>query len=199
MRMCLTIFLAGLYLCLFHAVATAEARIYEARFVRVSAIIEDETEDLRPSPGSDAREAQDNLTSGSPRGRDAQATREQASVESGDRDAQINFSTLYPESNGLQDDYTQALRWRTEAMKWYHRAAERGDASAQALLASLYRYVDGVEKDHAEALSWLREAEEQGSYDAQTSLGLTHGEGERVPEGVEEALRWYHRPVGWAL
>jgi len=201
MRMCLTVLLIGLYLCLFHVVATAEVRIYGGRFVRVSAIIEiePETKDLRSSPQSGDRDTQVDFANEPPRGLDVQAAHEHALVEGGDQDVRINLSNRYLRGNGVQGDYTPALRWRTEALKWYHRAAERGDVSAQTLLVSVYRYVDGVEKDYAERLGWLREATEQDSYDAQMSLGFMYDEGQGVSEDDEETLRWYRRAAGRPL
>ena len=65
---------------------------------------------------------------------------------------------MYENSEGVPQDYAEALRW-------YRRAAEQGDAIAQYDLALMYARGRGVPQDDAEAVKWLRSAVKQGDAD----------------------------------
>jgi TPR repeat protein len=61
----------------------------------------------------------------------------------------------------------------TEAIKWYHKAAEQGHAKAQVVLGAYY-YVgeEEIEQNKEEAIKWFRKAAEQGNIEALASLVL---------------------------
>ena len=59
---------------------------------------------------------------------------------------------------------------RTEAVKWFRKAAEQGLEQAQIALAECYIRGHGVPKNEAEAINWLRKAEEQGNLRATAYL-----------------------------
>ena len=83
-------------------------------------------------------------------------------AEQGDIKVQFELGRFY--YNGVNRDYT-------EAVKWYRKAAEQGDADAQCMLGDCYYNGNGVSKDRTEAVKWYREAAEQGNAEAQYGLG----------------------------
>lgn len=77
--------------------------------------------------------------------------------------AQYSLGDSYSAEESVKKDYT-------EAVKWYHKAAEQGDAQAQDMLGRAYLEGKGVEKDYAEAVKWFRKAAEQGHAEAERQL-----------------------------
>ncbi|WP_439815771.1 tetratricopeptide repeat protein [Zavarzinia sp. CC-PAN008] len=61
-------------------------------------------------------------------------------ARNGDASAQFDVGTMYDFGLGVAAD-------RTEAARWYRRAADQGDATAQYNLAVMYEEGTGVEKD----------------------------------------------------
>ena len=69
-------------------------------------------------------------------------------AEHGDAEAQIKLGIVYRDgSDGPPQDYTEAL-------KWFHKAAEQGNAMAQFNLGSLYENGHGVPKDYVKGHMW---------------------------------------------
>ena len=68
-----------------------------------------------------------------------------------------NSVTCIANGEGVRKDYTEAL-W------WYHRAAELGlpNAAGQFFSASCTANGRGVAQDYAEAVKWFRMAADQG-------------------------------------
>ena len=82
------------------------------------------------------------------------------SAEEGHTDAQFSLGNVFAKGKGVQQDYT-------EAVKWYHRAGEQGDAGAQFRLGVMYANGQDVQQNYAEAVKWYRRAAEQGDAKAQ--------------------------------
>jgi hypothetical protein len=102
---------------------------------------------------------------------------------------------------------------RTEAAKWYRRAAEHGDALAQYELGVIYAQgrrapkiidasgmalvwgadADGVSQDYAEAARWYRMAAMQGHYAAQYNVGAMYHGGQGVEQDHAAAVKWYRK------
>jgi len=59
---------------------------------------------------------------------------------------------------------------RSEAVKWYRKAAEQNHADAQYKLGDCYFLGRGVERDYVEAIKWYRKAAEQNHADAHSRL-----------------------------
>jgi TPR repeat protein len=78
----------------------------------------------------------------------------------------------------------------TEAVKYYHQAAEMGNLSAQNNLAYCYQNGQGVAKNIEEAIKWYREAAEQGYDGAQLQVGYLY---ESVKQDFNEAAKWYKK------
>jgi len=105
-------------------------------------------------------------------------------AEQGNAGAQSILGRGYFTSEGVPQDYA-------EAVKWYRMAAKQGDAVAQAAVALMhYSGGKGVPQDYAKAAKWYRKAAEQGSATAQYSLGWCYAEGEGVPKDDVLAYMW---------
>jgi|TARA_B100001971_G_C17950351_1_gene412215 hypothetical protein len=108
-----------------------------------------------------------------------------AQAEQGDANAQYRLGGLYRDGTGVQQDYTEAVRW-------YRLAAEQGLAEAQFVLGGMYAFGGGVPQDAAEAVRWFRLAAEQGYARAQASLGLMYDTGEGVTQDDVQAHMWFN-------
>ena len=81
----------------------------------------------------------------------------------GDADAQSNLGNAYYAGQGVERNYT-------EAVKWFRRAAVQGLAEAQFNLGSCYLNGEGVEQNKKEAANWFRRAADQGHKNAAEAL-----------------------------
>ena len=111
----------------------------------------------------------------------------QQQAEEGDAQAQIQLGIRYFQGNGVEQSYTEGLKWQT-------KAAMQGDALAQGIVAQFYH--DGVgeiEQDYNEAVKWYRKAAEQGFANAQNGLGLCYHLGHGVEQDDEKAFYWYEK------
>ena len=84
----------------------------------------------------------------------------------------------------------------TEAVKWYHKAADQGQAEAQWHLGGMCYKGMGVSQDYEEAARWYRKAADQGNADAQTMLGLMYSAGKGVSQDDKEAIKWLRKAAG---
>ena len=74
----------------------------------------------------------------------------------GDADAQFELAGLYAEGNGVKQNLT-------EAVKWYHKAAEQGHDGAQYKLGLSYQNGKGVPQSDTDAYIWLNISAENGA------------------------------------
>lgn len=80
--------------------------------------------------------------------------------EKNDPNAQFSLGECYYHGKGVERNYT-------EAMRWYHKAAENGLAKAQYLLGVFYRYGSrGLIRDDNRAKRWFEKAAAQGYEEA---------------------------------
>ena len=103
-----------------------------------------------------------------------------------DAESQLQLGAAYAKGQGVDKDYT-------EAVKWYRHAAERGQALAQSNLGFYYANGRGVDKDYTEALRWYRKVAEQGVATAQHNLGVMYANGQDVDKDYTEAAKWYRK------
>ena len=66
-----------------------------------------------------------------------------------------NLGNSYSNGNGVDQNYT-------EAVKWYQKAIDGGNAYGMSGLAYCYELGYGVKQDYAEALKWYEKALENG-------------------------------------
>lgn len=87
-----------------------------------------------------------------------------ARAEGGDAEAQRYVGDCYYYGCGVEQS-------RTEALRWYHLAADKGDAEAQYLLGICYLWGSpGIVRDMQTAKKWLHLAADQGVAEAQAEL-----------------------------
>ena len=107
-------------------------------------------------------------------------------AQNGNAEAQYKLAQAYEKGSGVTKDLT-------EAMAWYHKAAEQGHAEAQYKLATAYESGTGVGVNLSEALKWNRKAAEQGIAEAQYKLALAYENGTGVRADFSEAANWYRK------
>ena len=84
----------------------------------------------------------------------------------------------------------------SEALKWFHKAAEQNNAGGQYHLGVMYATGRGVEQSDEEAVKWYRKAVEQEYAAAQCHLGFMYATGRGVEQSDEEAVKWYRKAAG---
>ena len=82
---------------------------------------------------------------------------------------------------------------KTEAARWFRKAAMKHNIDAQWQLATLCDEGDGVPQDKAQAVKWYRKAAEQGLAKAQNALGVMYAKGDGVPLDKAEAAHWFRK------
>jgi TPR repeat protein len=108
-----------------------------------------------------------------------------AKAEQGDAKAQFELGNIYGNGKGMD---------RSEAGKWYLKAAEQGHAGAQRSLGFYFKLGGGgVEKDAAEAVRWYLKAAEQGDAEAGYDLGMAYLSGGGVAKDATEAAKWLRK------
>ncbi len=107
-------------------------------------------------------------------------------AEQGDADAQFQIGGRYAEGNGVDEDFTEAL-------KWYRKAAETNHAEAQYALGTACAYGMNVQQDYEKALEWFKKAAEQGHIEAQYNLGMSYCHGLAGETDHALAAQWYRR------
>ena len=70
----------------------------------------------------------------------------------------------YENGEGVQQDYSEAL-------KWFKKAAEAGNGKALRNVGRMYHYGNGVDQDKDKAMEWYKRAAEKGETDAMISIG----------------------------
>lgn len=112
----------------------------------------------------------------------------ETAANQGDTAAMVNLGNLYQKGLGVNQDYTQAL-------KWYQQAADLGDRAAQGKLGLLHYFGLGVPIDYGMAAQWFQRAAEQGEPTAQTILASLYARGEGVEKDTASAYFWYTRAM----
>ena len=104
----------------------------------------------------------------------------------GNAAAQYIMGMRYDIGEGVAED-------KTEAVKWFRKAAEQGHVEAQYSLGTCYHEGEGVAEDKVTAVWWYRKAAEQGHAEAQNNLGWCYTLGDGVAEDKVEAVWWYRK------
>ena len=106
-------------------------------------------------------------------------------AQSGDVVSQIQLGSIYANGQeGMQRSYTEALRW-------FHMAAEQGSPLAQYNLALLFEHGLGTERSLADAAIWYQRAANMGHPGAQLNLGYMYEHGLGVTENKTKAKELY--------
>lgn len=143
----------------------------------------------------------------------------QRRAEMGDADAQLKLGEHYEIGIGVEENYSEALKWYhkaaeqgnsdaqailnvhyddyhevkgiAEKLNWYRRTAEKGNAEAQHSFGQYYDIVGS--RVNNEAAKWYRKAAEQGFSDAQYQLGNCYADGKGVVKNEADAVKWYRK------
>ena len=131
------------------------------------------------------------------------------SAELGFPPAQYMIGICYDSGEGVRQD-------EAEAAGWFRKAAEQGFPPAQFSLGKCYVHGNGLPADKEEGLKWLRKSAEQGFEQAIEMLrqldldgpdkpdelgeaealfqrGMSHREGNGVPQNQEEAAKYFRQ------
>jgi len=109
-----------------------------------------------------------------------------AEAEAGDAKSQYQLAIHILKFNPRDQFDEPTEQTRTEACKWWRKAAEQNFAPAQRELGTRYSNGGGVPLDAAEACKWWRKAAEQNDALAQFYLGS-------YLEDKVEAAKWYRK------
>ena len=101
-----------------------------------------------------------------------------------DPEAQFHLGQRFAQGKGVEKDETQAVYW-------FHRAADLGHAEAQRHLAFAFLSGKGVVKNQAEGVRRLRIAAEASDVAARRQLGYHYATGTGVPKDENEAVHWF--------
>jgi hypothetical protein len=110
-------------------------------------------------------------------------------AERGDAGAQMWLGVAYESGRGVEQDFTQAL-------KWFRESAKQGDPDAQFNLGQMYEDGEGVSQDYAQAAKWYRTACENrpdhgGAGNGCNSLGMLYLDGKGVKRNRVEAYKFF--------
>jgi hypothetical protein len=113
-------------------------------------------------------------------------------ADQGDAQAQCLLGRMYRNANGVERDYTEAVRL-------FRLAADSGHAQARPHLGWMYWGGWGVTEDPEEALRWYHRAAEHGWWSADEAIQqLQYDLGWQYelgccgrPKEIDEAIRWY--------
>lgn len=115
-------------------------------------------------------------------------------AEKDDAKAQYRLGEMHAEDMyGEDSEDSEAVQNRSEALRWFRRAAEQGFVKAQRNMGLFYQEGFGVDQNDGEAVRWFRKAAEQGDADSQYDLGVAYKVGYGVKQDEREALKWFRR------
>ena len=103
-----------------------------------------------------------------------------------DTDAQCSLGCAYWDSDGVEQDYE-------EAVYWFREAAEQGWAPSQCNLGAAYMEGTGVKQDPQKAVKWFRKSAEQDWPHAQYCLGMAFKLGYTEDRGRDDPYYWLSR------
>ncbi len=108
--------------------------------------------------------------------------------------AVVPVAKAYNKGLGVDQD-------KTEAIKWYKKAADAGETEAEWRLGVKYNVGDGVDIDMQKALQWYLKAANTpkefgiivrpGVAEAQRNIGYLYRDGEGVAKDAQEAFGWF--------
>lgn len=105
-------------------------------------------------------------------------------AEQGDPEAQYLLGKMYHYGQGVDRDYSAAV-------KWYRAGADQGYTKARRNLAVMYARGHGVTRDMDLAVRLFKQASAEGDDSAPMLLGMIHAAGDGVAQDDEEAAKWY--------
>ncbi len=110
-------------------------------------------------------------------------------AEQGDPAAQVNLGIAYAKGNQVSVD-------KTEAVKWYRKAAEHGYAPGIWNLAFMYIRGEGVNQSDEKARELFQQAADLHFAPAEYDLGMMNLYGMAGKRDRSAALMWIRRAAG---
>ena len=107
-------------------------------------------------------------------------------AHNGNAQAQANVAWKYENGNGVEKNYTEAVRW-------YREAVSKGHALAMNNLGWVYESGHGVKQDYSEAMKLYRQAADKGEVWGMRNLGRMYENGIGVSKNLREAVNWYYK------
>ncbi|MBR1504314.1 MAG: SEL1-like repeat protein [Prevotella sp.] len=106
-----------------------------------------------------------------------------ASAVQGNRDAQYSMGDVYEIGDGVEKNYTEAL-------KWYRMAAEQGHTRAIFCVGYIYYQGRGMlQRNYKEAMKWFLKIDDDAQ--AQNFIGYMYQKGYGVWQSVDSARVWF--------
>lgn len=99
----------------------------------------------------------------------------------GDPEAQCSVGDCYFWGEGVEKNYSNAV-------KWYMKSAKQGNADAQAALAFCYMSGWGIKENRKEAFIWNKAAAIQGNVNGLFNLGIFYKNGYVVEQDYSKAM-----------
>lgn len=116
-------------------------------------------------------------------GSDSKLVEIKSRAEQGDLTSQVILGGMYEIGHEESED-------KSEAAKWYRKAAEANDPRGQILLGELYLTGTGVVKDATQAVKLFYQAAKQRNVYAQVKLASLYVVDEGVQPNLVEAYKW---------
>lgn len=105
--------------------------------------------------------------------------------ESDDPGILLNVANIYStKGGGVPQDHTEAVRF-------YHLAADYGSEDALFFLGSRYETATGVAQDYEAAMYWYKLAAEKGHAAAMFNIAMMYNRSEGVPPDSKELYFWF--------
>ena len=95
-----------------------------------------------------------------------------------------NLATRYKNGEGVERDYT-------EAMKWYKKAYDLGNGDAANQIGIMYANGRGVAKNYAEAAKWYKKSADAGFDWGKYNLAKLYERGQGVEKNDDIAFDLY--------
>lgn len=112
-----------------------------------------------------------------------------AMAERGDADAMYDLGVAYSRGLGVEQDFSQSL-------KWHRRAAEKGVLLAMRSVAMRYEKGEGTPTSNLEAGKWYRKAALQGNPVSMHNLDVMYLDGRGAERDPAMAYAWITIAVG---
>jgi len=107
-------------------------------------------------------------------------------AEVGDDDVLLNVANIYSSTGG------GVPQNGTEALRWYHLAADKGNEEALCFIGKMYETGDGVDQDFSEAMRWYQLAAERGNAGAMFNIGMMYVRSQGVSLDKRELGFWFY-------
>ncbi len=107
-------------------------------------------------------------------------------AKNNNRDAFYHLGLIYGRGDGIERDFSKAL-------KWLQKAADAGHKESQFMVSNLYRKGQGTEPSMNKAVEYALMAAKQNHAAAQNNLGLFYLQGLGVDKDLKKGFEWTYK------